>query len=63
MEELLALLDVNDNRFCADCGKEDTQIISINHACFICPDCAVIHKVLGSSISHLKPLHSNFSAK
>jgi hypothetical protein len=63
MEEIEAILEENDNKICVDCFKPEIQWVSINHGVFICKDCAVVHRALGSSISFIKQLDSDFSDK
>lgn len=49
-----SILKSKGNDKCIDCGSEDPQFTSINNAVFICFNCELIHKSLGSEISETK---------
>lgn len=48
------------NRKCADCGSENPTEVSINHGILICENCAIVHSLLGRSISYVRPIHSEW---
>ena len=48
------------NRKCADCGSENPTEVSVNHGILICENCAIVHSLLGRSISYVRPIHSEW---
>lgn len=51
---ILGLLNLPENRRCADCGDEDPLWASINLGIFICLECSGIHRSLGVHISKVR---------
>ncbi|KAI8352092.1 hypothetical protein BD560DRAFT_337257 [Blakeslea trispora] len=51
---LTALLNQDDNSYCADCRKKDPRWASWNLGIFICIRCSGIHRSLGTHISKVK---------
>ncbi|OBZ81908.1 hypothetical protein A0J61_10044 [Choanephora cucurbitarum] len=51
---LAALLDEEDNSYCADCRKKDPRWASWNLGIFVCIRCSGIHRSLGTHISKVK---------
>ena len=49
-----------NNKKCADCGKEEVSFASINNGIIICNICANEHKKLGSSISYLRAFNQKW---
>lgn len=49
--KLKELLQIKDNRFCADCGVPDPKWASANIGVFICLKCCGVHRSLGTHIS------------
>ena len=39
------------------------EVVSLTYATFLCQQCADKHKLLGSSVSHLKPIKADFWSK
>ena len=52
--ELVQMRKTRGNRFCADCGSDDSTWASVNLGVFLCIHCAQIHRSLGSHISKVK---------
>eukprot|EP01122_Echinamoeba_exundans_P011047 TRINITY_DN4269_c0_g1_i4.p1 TRINITY_DN4269_c0_g1~~TRINITY_DN4269_c0_g1_i4.p1 ORF type:complete len:425 (+),score=80.91 TRINITY_DN4269_c0_g1_i4:33-1307(+) len=48
------LLQVNENKFCADCGTRGTGWASTNLGIFVCLRCSGIHRHMGTHISKVK---------
>lgn len=48
------------NRKCADCGSENPTEVSVNHGILICENCAIVHSLLGRSISYVRHIHSEW---
>ena len=44
------------NKKCADCLRNMTNYIDTIYGCFLCSNCAGIHRNLGSSISRIKSI-------
>ena len=55
-KNLLAILDIEGNKICNDCGKKDPRWCSINNAVLICSSCARNHKKFNEKISKIKSL-------
>ncbi|KAI8990002.1 hypothetical protein BDB01DRAFT_779669 [Pilobolus umbonatus] len=51
---LLDLLQLPDNRFCADCCRKDPRWASWNLGIFICIQCSGTHRSMGTHISKVK---------
>jgi hypothetical protein len=49
-----ALIRLVDNAFCADCGARGPRWSSVKLGIFICPECAGIHRKLGTHISFVQ---------
>ena len=55
MEKVLIKLQDN-NPYCADCGADNPQWVSINIGVIICVDCCSIHRSLGTHITKIRSL-------
>ncbi|ORX59692.1 ArfGap-domain-containing protein [Hesseltinella vesiculosa] len=51
---LKSLLQVQGNKYCADCGRKDPRWASWNLGIFVCIRCSGIHRSLGTHISKVK---------
>jgi len=49
--DLSSVLSRPENKCCCDCGKPGPQWALVNYGCFICLECAGIHRQLGVQIS------------
>ncbi|KAI8799626.1 hypothetical protein BJ742DRAFT_687018 [Cladochytrium replicatum] len=56
LRALRDLLDLPENRHCADCGDPAPQWASVNIGCFLCQRCAGMHRQLGTHISRVKSI-------
>ena len=52
--ELKAMRRAGRNRFCADCDRKHTSWASVNIGCFLCIECAQVHRAMGTHISRVK---------
>ena len=52
------ILNIEDNKYCADCKNNKSLWISINLGIFVCEKCAVFHMNLGKKISLIKSTRS-----
>ena len=50
------ILEINDNKLCADCKNDSPSYANINLGVVICPDCSLCHMLLGNNISQLKSI-------
>ena len=55
-KNLLAILDIEGNKICNDCGKKNPRWCSFNNAVLICSSCARTHKKFNENISKIKSL-------
>ncbi|ORY19911.1 Arf GTPase activating protein [Rhizoclosmatium globosum] len=53
-KQLESLLEVPENRVCADCGDSKPKWASANIGVFLCIRCAGLHRNLGREISVIK---------
>lgn len=51
LKELHSVLDLPENRICADCGTRGTTWASVNLGVFLCMTCGSHHRSLGTHIS------------
>eukprot|EP01104_Vermistella_antarctica_P017040 TRINITY_DN595_c0_g4_i1.p1 TRINITY_DN595_c0_g4~~TRINITY_DN595_c0_g4_i1.p1 ORF type:complete len:1318 (+),score=282.36 TRINITY_DN595_c0_g4_i1:226-4179(+) len=54
--ELRAILDVDGNRACVDCGSPDPLWASINLGLLMCIECSGIHRSLGVHLSQVRSI-------
>ena len=55
-KDLIPILEIDGNKTCNDCGKNDPRWCSINNSVLICSSCARIHKKFNEKISKIKSL-------
>lgn len=55
-KDLIPILEIEGNKTCNDCGKNDPRWCSINNSVLICSSCARIHKKFNEKISRIKSL-------
>jgi len=55
-KDLIPILEIEGNKTCNDCGKNDPRWCSINNSVLICSSCARIHKKFNEKISKIKSL-------
>ncbi|KCV71785.1 hypothetical protein H696_01202 [Fonticula alba] len=53
---LMELVGRPENKTCADCGEKGPRWASWNIGCFICMNCAGVHRRLGTHISRVKSI-------
>ncbi len=49
-----------DNKMCFDCMKPYPTFASVNNAVFLCENCADVHAKMGSHISYIRNLKSEW---
>ncbi|KYQ90912.1 pleckstrin (PH) domain-containing protein [Tieghemostelium lacteum] len=54
IETIKQLSQLEENRYCADCGEPKPQWAASNIGVFLCITCAGIHRKLGTHISRIK---------
>eukprot|EP01119_Soliformovum_irregulare_P007874 TRINITY_DN2044_c0_g1_i4.p1 TRINITY_DN2044_c0_g1~~TRINITY_DN2044_c0_g1_i4.p1 ORF type:complete len:915 (-),score=256.98 TRINITY_DN2044_c0_g1_i4:1531-4275(-) len=51
---MAALLELDENKFCAECNMADPKWASINLGIFVCIECSGIHRSLGVHLSKVR---------
>jgi hypothetical protein len=54
--EKKAILNMEGNDECADCGQTNPEWASINHGCVLCIECSGIHRKMGAHVSRIRSL-------
>jgi Arf-GAP/GTPase/ANK repeat/PH domain-containing protein 1/3 len=54
--EKKAVLKMEGNSECADCGQSNPEWASINHGCVLCIECSGIHRKMGAHVSRIRSL-------
>ena len=57
--DIYELMNIEENKKCFDCQKENPTFVSVNNAIFLCDTCYKMHKRLGENISKVKSLISD----
>lgn len=53
-QEIIAIKNKSENKYCADCLATETAWASTNLGVFVCINCSGVHRSLGTHVSKVK---------